>query len=116
MSYMTDEIKEIPELSRELRSDLTQISDEVLRILAEEEVRILEQVCIAGFESIRRTGKLQPIGTGFADIEGEQKRQAAIRLVESWLNDTSGYDSQVWPQLSRDIEEHRLSDRKRLSG
>lgn len=44
----------------------------------------------------------------------EQKRKAAIALVESWLADTSGYDQRVWPKLARAIEHNRLSYRKRL--
>lgn len=44
----------------------------------------------------------------------EQKRKAAIALVESWLADTSGYDKRVWPKLSLAIEQNRLSYRKRL--
>jgi Fic family protein len=44
----------------------------------------------------------------------EQKRKAAIALIESWLADTSGYDKRVWPKLSRAIDRNRLSYRKRL--
>jgi Fic family protein len=44
----------------------------------------------------------------------QQKRKAAIALVDSWLADTSGYDKQVWPKLARAIDRNRLSYRKRL--
>jgi len=43
-------------------------------------------------------------------------REGAIRLVESWLADESGYDMRVWPLLSSAIERNRLSDRSRLGG
>ena len=42
------------------------------------------------------------------------KNKKVITLVESWLNDKSGYDQRVWPKLSRAIEVNRLSNRKRL--
>lgn len=38
----------------------------------------------------------------------------AIALVQSWLDDKSGYDRRVWPQLARPIERNRLSNRRRL--
>jgi hypothetical protein len=37
---------------------------------------------------------------------------AAIALLDSWLGDESGYDEQVWPEVKRGLEEHRLSSRK----
>lgn len=46
----------------------------------------------------------------------KSRRDGAAGLVESWLAEGSGYDQRVWPELSRDIERNRLSDRSRLSG
>lgn len=43
-----------------------------------------------------------------------QKNQAAIRLLQEWLADESGYDEQNWPRIKQAIEENRLSDRKRF--
>lgn len=43
------------------------------------------------------------------------RNEEAIRLLESWVNDASGYDEQVWPVLKEAIEEHRLSHRKRFA-
>ncbi len=40
---------------------------------------------------------------------------AAIRLLHQWLEDESGYDERVWPQLKEAIEQDRLSERKRFS-
>jgi hypothetical protein len=40
---------------------------------------------------------------------------AAIQLLHQWLDDESGYDECVWPQLKEAIEQDRLSDRKRFS-
>lgn len=45
---------------------------------------------------------------------GVTRKTKAIALVKSWLDDTSGYDKKVWPKLSREIDRHRLSHRKRI--
>jgi hypothetical protein len=50
------------------------------------------------------------------ELARKARQERAVRLVESWLNDKSGYDERVWPQLSRDIEENRLTLRSRLGG
>jgi len=51
-------------------------------------------------------------------IEEPQKRsnEGAIRLLNEWMADESGYDEKVWPVLKQDIEENRLSRRKRFRG
>jgi hypothetical protein len=38
--------------------------------------------------------------------------QSAIALLESWLEDESGYDEKTWPDLKSDLDKHRLSARK----
>ena len=43
-----------------------------------------------------------------------QRNEALIQLVNSWLNDDSGYDERIWPALKKAIEEDRLSSRKRF--
>jgi hypothetical protein len=43
------------------------------------------------------------------------KNEAAIRLLQQWLTDESGYDEAVWPRVKQAIEENRLSERKRFS-
>lgn len=43
-----------------------------------------------------------------------EKNAAAIRLIESWLADESGYDEAVWPIVKAAIEDNRLSDRSRF--
>jgi len=83
---MVDEngIPEVPELAKELHMDSTEINDQNLVSLAEEEARILENL-------------------------SKNRRQEAVQLIDSWLADTSGYDQRVWPGLSRDIQQNRLS-------
>jgi hypothetical protein len=43
------------------------------------------------------------------------KNEAAIRLLQKWISDESGYDEAVWPRVKEAIEENRLSERKRFS-
>ena len=39
------------------------------------------------------------------------QNEAARKLLREWLNDTSGYDEEAWPQAKKVIEENRLSPR-----
>ena len=41
--------------------------------------------------------------------------EAARALLRQWMEDGSGYDERVWPQVKQMIEENRLSDRKRFA-
>ena len=41
--------------------------------------------------------------------------EAARALLQQWMEDESGYDERVWPQVKQMIEENRLSDRKRFA-
>jgi len=43
------------------------------------------------------------------------KNEAAIRLLEQWMADESGYDERTWPIVKRTIKENRLSYRNRFS-
>ena len=40
--------------------------------------------------------------------------QAAIALLDEWLNDDSGYDDEAWPILKAAIEVNRMSERRRF--
>jgi len=42
----------------------------------------------------------------------QKKNEAAVRLLDSWLADDSGYDERVWPVLKRSLDANRLSTRK----
>lgn len=39
----------------------------------------------------------------------------ALALFQSWVEEESSYDEEVWPLLKNGIEENRLSERKRFS-
>lgn len=40
---------------------------------------------------------------------------ALLELVEKWLAEDNGYDAENWPIIQQDIEENRLSDRRRFN-
>jgi hypothetical protein len=43
------------------------------------------------------------------------KRNAtAIRLIEGWLADGSGYHERAWPKVKKAIEDNRLTRRRRF--
>ncbi|RJP33873.1 MAG: hypothetical protein C4527_03660 [Candidatus Omnitrophota bacterium] len=44
----------------------------------------------------------------------ENRNAKAIKLLDEWLSDQSGYDENVWPKLKKLIEVHRLSARKQF--
>lgn len=44
----------------------------------------------------------------------QEYAQRIIELIQSWLDDTSGYDEWAWPIIMQDIKENRLSYRPRF--
>lgn len=40
------------------------------------------------------------------------KNRRLKKLIQSWLNDESGYDEETWPWLKKVLEEDRLSARR----
>ncbi len=40
------------------------------------------------------------------------KPEAALKLLDEWLKDESGYDEETWPELREALDRDRLSDRK----
>ncbi len=57
-----------------------------------------------------------PPSTLLDDIMAIQriKNEVAMRLLQAWLADDSGYDERVWELVKKAIEENKLSDRKRF--
>jgi len=43
------------------------------------------------------------------------KNEVAIRLLQDWMADESGYDEKTWEIVKETIEENRLSDRRRFN-
>ena len=46
------------------------------------------------------------------ELIASSKRRSAIALLDQWLEDQSGYDEEVWPELKAELDEHRLSSRR----
>ena len=48
--------------------------------------------------------------------QGEQttKAEQAIRLIDDWLADASGYDEQTWPTLKESLEKNRSAGSRKL--
>lgn len=42
------------------------------------------------------------------------RNQDAIKLLNTWLNDTTDYDEKVWPVVKSAIEKNKLSARKKF--
>jgi hypothetical protein len=49
------------------------------------------------------------------EVTQEKKNEAAIKLLQEWANDESGYDEKIWPVVKKAIEENRLSIRKKFN-
>src|SRR5262249_54440364 len=44
------------------------------------------------------------------------KSRRLIKLIQSWLDDESGYDEETWPQLKKALEESQVSIGRRRGG
>jgi hypothetical protein len=44
------------------------------------------------------------------------KSRRLIRLIQSWLEDESGYDEATWPKLEKALKENRVSIGRRRGG
>jgi hypothetical protein len=53
-------------------------------------------------------------GQVMSDANGERQRRVRelIRLLDEWMDDESGYDEKIWPQLKAALENDRLSSRR----
>ncbi|MEQ8221535.1 MAG: hypothetical protein ABRQ37_04480 [Candidatus Eremiobacterota bacterium] len=49
------------------------------------------------------------------EVTQQEKNEAAIKLLQEWTNDESGYDEKIWPVAKKAIEENRLSIRKKFN-
>ncbi|MBI4673929.1 MAG: hypothetical protein HY741_19970 [Chloroflexi bacterium] len=76
----------------------------------QEIVRLLTRAQTAAFAAI--TAAPATVSARHALRPGNNA--AAIALLDSWLNDTSGYDQAVWQRAKAAIEENRLSERERF--
>lgn len=64
---------------------------------------------------VRSKRKVEPVVQATVDANAlPSDRTAAAALIESWLNDSSGYDEAVWPILQAEIEANRPARRARF--
>ena len=54
------------------------------------------------------------IGNLIITEDNMTKNNEAIKLLDTWLADESGYDERVWPIIKKMIEGNRLSTRRRF--
>jgi len=61
---------------------------------------------VEGVESAARTV------LGSAEAESRRRADLAIRLLDEWMADESGYDEETWPELKTALDRDRLSSRR----
>jgi hypothetical protein len=44
--------------------------------------------------------------------ESRRRADLAIRLLDEWMADESGYDEETWPELKEALDRDRLSSRR----
>jgi len=59
-----------------------------------------------------RKGEKTSRSSGPSRPRDQNKPEAALKLLEEWLQDESGYDEETWPELKEALERDRLSERK----
>lgn len=50
--------------------------------------------------------------SGSTEAESRQRAALAIRLLDEWMADESGYDEEAWPELKAALDRDRLSSRR----
>lgn len=64
------------------------------------------------------TSRLEPEESDSAQLRSvylfedqRRKNQAVLDLLNSWLEDSSGYDERAWPEIKKGLEASRTSSR-----
>ncbi len=76
-----------------------------MNILTQHTIDIISQLSAEQLKQIIDRIKPVPVQT---------KKENAIRLLQEWMADDSGYDEKIWESLKNNIEENRISERKRF--
>lgn len=66
----------------------------------------------ARIQSRTRNVRAHTVNGGSADSEQSRRAEEAIRLLDEWMADDSGYDEETWPKLRAALEADRLSSRR----
>jgi hypothetical protein len=68
----------------------------------------LKQAVIENLDALDRDGKLAVLDFS-QNLKKEEHRPnlAAIRLLDEWMADDSGYDEETWPELKGALDRNR---------
>jgi hypothetical protein len=58
-----------------------------------------------------RKGEKTAGSSGPSRPRAQNKPEAALKLLDEWLKDESGYDEETWPELKEALDRDRLSER-----
>ena len=68
----------------------------------------LKRAVIENLDALDRAGKLAVLELSRRLRVGENRPNvAAIRLLEEWMADDSGYDEETWPELKEALDRNR---------
>lgn len=73
----------------------------------------LKRAVVESLDALDREGKLAVLKFSRSLKEGERRPNlGAIRLLEEWMADESGYDEEAWPELKEALDRNRPEYRK----
>lgn len=68
----------------------------------------LKRAVIETLDALDRDGKLAVLDFSRSlKREDKQPNVAAIRLLDEWMADDSGYDEEAWPELKESLDRNR---------
>ena len=68
----------------------------------------LKRAVIENLDALDRDGKLAVLDFSSRLRRGERRpNPAAIRLLDEWMADDSGYDQETWPELKEALDRNR---------
>jgi hypothetical protein len=68
----------------------------------------LKRAVIENLDALDRAGKLAVLAFSRRLRVGENRpNDAAIRLLDEWMADDSGYDEETWPELKEALDRNR---------
>ena len=73
----------------------------------------LKRAVIESLDALDREGKraVLEFSRGLGENE-ERPNDGAIKLLDEWMADESGYDEETWPELKEALDRDRLGYRK----
>lgn len=82
----------------------------------------IERAIVGSLDDLDREGKVsvlefaRSLGKSEEDEESEEENEhpyaGAIKLLDKWMADESGYDEETWPELKKALDRDRLGYRK----